>query len=165
MRKSIVVALILGLLIGALAVPADAGKKKKKKPARIERVEEIEYKGGGIGAATPAASGGFCPFDTRKPPEDQPVCIELPTTGDDLFVKVEVQDTAGQKVAGFVSQGDTDGDGVGDLFGDFCGAHEEPVPITPGPALRVSFYNGVCDDGTPSLVTQGTIKVSFSNLP
>ena len=31
--------------------------------------------------------------------------------------------------------------------------------------VRVSFYPGACEDGSPSLPTTGTIKVTFSNMP
>jgi hypothetical protein len=31
--------------------------------------------------------------------------------------------------------------------------------------VRVSFYAGVCDDGSPSFPTTGTIKITFSNMP
>lgn len=160
MKRSIVVVLTVGLLAGVLAVaPAEAAKKKKKS-VRVERVVEIDYSLPGIGVATPAGSAGY--------PVNFPDGVNIPTTGDDLFIKIEVTDASGQKVGGFISQGDLDGDGLNnDGYAEFCGAHEEPVPVaSPGmPLIGIYAYNGVCPDGSPSVMTTGTIKVTFSNMP
>lgn len=161
MKRLISVALMVGLVAASMVVPAEA-KKKKKKAARVERVVEVPYTGGGLGVASPAASGGFCRFSDPAALE----CDEIPTTVTDRYVKIELKDASGLKQAGFISQGDVDGDGIGDLFGDFCGAHTEPVELlSPGANLRVSFYNGTCMDGTPSVVTTGVIVATFSNMP
>lgn len=130
---------------------------------KVERVVEVAYGAPGLGVSGPdgTASGGICPF--ADPTTQQ--CIEIPMELGEKFVTVEMVDTTGQKVAGYISQGDLDGDGIGDLYGDFCGAHEEPVKLlSEGAPVRVSFYNGACGDGTPSIVTAGTIKVTFSNM-
>lgn len=162
MKKALAVALSLGLLAGAMIAPADAAKKKKKKPVKTERVVEVTYQGAGIGIATPGPSGGICPFSDYENQE----CIEIPLELGEKYIKVELKDAAGQKVAGFISQGDIDGDGIGDLYGEYCGAHEEPVEMLSESApVRVSFYNGTCKDGTPSIATTGTIIATFSNLP
>lgn len=167
MKKSLISLLVLGLLAGSLVGTAEAKKKHKKPPApaRVERVVEVKYQMPPIGVSGPSQVGaaGICPLDLDNPGN----CVETPTTGDDMFVKVEVDDAAGQKVAGFLSQGDTNGDGVSDGYGTFCGSSADPIPVAaPGVPLRVSFYAGVCDDNaTPSLPTTGTIKLTFSNLP
>ena len=164
MRKALAVALAAGLLAGAFVGPAEAGKKKKKAPVKVERVVEVAYSAPGAGAAGPdgTASGGICPLSDPTTLE----CIEIPLNLGEKYVKVEIIDTLGQKVAGYISQGDTDGDGVGNLYGDFCGAHEAPIEMLSESApVRVSFYNGTCGDGTPSIATAGNIKVTFSNLP
>lgn len=161
MKKFLILALVVGLVASSFGAPALA-KKKKKKPVRVERVVELEYQAPGIGATVAGAGGGFCPFADPTSFE----CIEVPLQVGDVFVKVEVKDALGQKVAGSISQGDIDGDGIGDLYGQFCGAHEEPVEMLSVSApLRVSFYNGTCGDGTPAPVTTGSITVTFSNLP
>lgn len=155
--------LILSLVAGALSAPAVAKKKKKKKPKRIERVVEIEYSGVAPGIATPAASGGICPPPS---PDQVGTCIETPVMdAAETYVKVEIQDASGLKAPGFISQGDQDGDGIGDLYGEFCGAHEAPVPLVNANPVRVSFYTGTCPDGTPGTTTTGTIVVTFSNMP
>jgi hypothetical protein len=161
MKKAIVVAITAGLIAGAFVGPADAGKKKKK-PVRVERVVEVDYAAPGIGVTTPAAAGGICPF--ADPTTQQ--CIEIPLQVGEAYVKIEIADAAGQTVAGYISQGDVDGDGISDLYGDFCGAHPEPIELMSASApVRVSFYNGATADCAPSLATTGTITATFSNLP
>ena len=169
MKRTIVVALTVGLMAGVLAVgPAEAKKKKKPaKPVRVERVVEFAYTGGGLGATLPDNPGpysgfGVCPFSDVTTQE----CIEFPLQAGETHVKIEVADASTTKVSGFVSQGDVDGDGISDGYGNFCGAHSEAVPLASAAApLRVVFYPGTCSDATPSLPTTGTITVTFSNMP
>lgn len=161
MKKSVVaIMVIIGLIAAFNAVPAHAKKKKKKaKP----RVVEMEYTLGGIGAATPAITGGICPMTEPGSGE----CIEFPVlSAKEKYVKVEVLDTLPVGPAGFISQGDIDGDGISDGYGTFCRAHEGFIPLENGTApVRVSFYPGVCANGTPSIPTTGTIRVTFSTTP
>ena len=160
MRKTVVTILAVGLVAGALLAPAaEAGKRKKKKSK--PRVVSAAYQTPAIGVATPAVSGGasICPNDPNIG------CVEFPTTRKDRYVKIEVTDASGQEAGGYVSQGDTNGDGVGDLFGDFCGGHSAPISITPGRPLKVSLYAGTCADGSPSIVTSGTVKATFTKKP
>lgn len=160
MKKAIVVAVSVGLLAGALVGPADA--KKKKKVVRVERTVEVEYQAPGAGVATPGPSGGVCPFADPTTQE----CIEIPLQVGELYVKVAIQDAAGQKVIGYISQGDTTGDGISDFYGTFCGAHPEPIELQSTSApVRINFYNGANANCAPSIVTTGTITVTFSNLP
>jgi hypothetical protein len=159
MKRSLAVLLVLGLAASFAVAPAQA--KKKKKPVRVERVVEATYQAPGLGATVAGAGGGICPF---ADPTTQ-TCIEFPLQLGEKYVKVEITDATGGSVAGSVSQGDTDGDGVGNLYGQFCNAHPEPIKMESSSApLRVSFYPG----GDPSCVstpTTGTIKVTFSNMP
>ena len=161
MKKSVVVLLILGLVASFAVAPAQA--KKKKKPARTERVVEVPYTFGGMGVATPAITGGLCFTDETMPFG----CKTIPVQAGEQYVKIEIKDAVPSTVAGFISQGDVDGDGISDGYGEFCGAHAEPVPLndefTP---VGVSFYPGVCSDGSGvSFPTTGTIVATFSNMP
>jgi hypothetical protein len=164
MRKTLSIALMLALLAGAMAMPAEAAKKKKKKKkvaVKVERVVELEYSSPGIGVTAAGRGGGY--------PVNFPESTEIPTTPDEKFLKIEVEDSSGQAVAGFISQGDLDGNGVNDDgYGTFCGAHPEPIELAaPGtPILGVYAYNGTCEDGTtPSVMTSGTVKITLSNMP
>ena len=164
MKKALIFALVIGLIAGAMAAPATAKKKKKKKPVRIERIVDLAYQVPGIGVSGPegTASGGICPLADPTTQE----CIAVPLEMGEKYIKIEMTDASGQAVAGFISQGDTDGDGVGNLYGDFCGAHTEPVALeSESVPVGISFYSGVCGDGTPSVATTGTIQVTLSNLP
>lgn len=163
MRRFLVLFLVLGLVLGSVATAEGAKKKKKKKKkklVRIERVVEVKYDHPGIGVAP---LGGY--------PTSFPESSEIGTSADDRFLKIEVADQSGQKVWGFISQGDLDGNGVNDDgYATFCGAHEEPVEVAqPGtPILGIYAYSGTCGasfGGAPSIMTTGTITITFSNLP
>ena len=165
MKKAIVLALTAGLVAGALVGPADAKKKKKPVPVpvvKIERVVEVDYQATGIGIASPARTIGVCPFADVQ----AQTCVEAFPEASEKFVKIEVKDAAGQKMYGFISQGDVDGDGISDGYGTFCGAHTEPVELAAASAaVRVSFYPGATADCAPSIATTGTVVYTFSNLP
>ena len=167
MKKTIVVALTAGLLAGALVGPADAGKKKKPPaappaPVKVERVVELEYALTGQGATVAGVGGGRCPMADLTTQE----CVSVPLEAGEAFIKVEATDATGQKVRGYLSQGDTDGDGFGNLYGDFCGAHPEPIELQSQTApVGISFYTGANPDCVPSASTTGSLKVTLSNLP
>jgi hypothetical protein len=160
------VAIAVGLLAGAMAVPAEAGKKKKKKapaqPVKVERVVEYAYQGPGIGFSTPVAAAGYCY------PEPTSCAVFAPEPGE-KFIKIEVVDASGTTIAGSINQGDLDGDGIGDLYGEFCGAHAEPIELLNAEAtFELSMYSGACygtATPSPSVMTQGTVTITFSNLP
>ena len=159
MKKAIAVALSLGLLAGAMIAPADAAKKKKKKPVKVERVVELAYDSPGVGVAIQGGATGY--------PIGFPTSADIGTTGEERYVKVEIVDSSGQKVNGSLAQSDQDGDGfVDDLGEPFCGATEEPIEFEPGTVIvGVYAHNGTCADGTPSVMTTGTVTLTFSNLP
>lgn len=95
-------------------------------------------------------------------------CINIiPPGAEYTYVKIEVKDATGLSAGGFISQQDTDGDGLNDGYGEFCGAHEAAVALEiPGALLGVSLYPGFCSDASgPSIVTTGTIVATFSNMP
>lgn len=157
MKKTMAVALSLGLLVGALVAPAEAGKKKKKKPKRVERVAEITYDGPAWGSAS---TGGVCFRPTNS-------CGDIATGGDEKFVKMEIDDATGTSVAFTLGQ-DTDPDtfGTETQYGLFCGTTgDEAIEIEPGYPLIV-FPWAFGDVACPGAVaTTGTITATLSNLP
>ena len=161
MKRFMIMFMVLGLIAGSIATAEAAKKRKPKQPVRIERVVDLEYSAPGIGVTTPAASGGACPF--ADPTTQQ--CIEIPLQPGETWIKVELTDATGLPPIGYISQGDTDGDGIGNLYGDFCGGHEEAIPMESLNPVRISFYNGVNPECAPSAATTGTIKVTLSNMP
>ncbi len=166
MRKALAVALAVGMLAGIMAGPAEAGKKKKKKPVKVERVVEFDYScpcGVKVLGAAPAfqlgsttegehnIGGGFVPFDPSK----------------EKFLKVDSKDDLGQPIAIRIAM-DTDPDdtSVNNTVADICGSTEEPIELPDVEAeFRVFVTSGTCADGTPSFATRGTINFTLSNLP
>src|ERR671921_464525 len=99
MKKGLSVGLMIALLVGSLAVPAEAGKKKKKKrapaPVKVERTVAGNY-------VAPALGAGLC---TQT---DGVGCMEIPSGPDEMYLTAKVTDSHGQPV--FISiQADTDG--------------------------------------------------------
>lgn len=161
MKKAIAVALSAGLLAGAMIGPADAAKKKKKPkpPVKVERVVEVAYDKPGIGVAIAGGNGGYgLSF---------PAAAAVPSMPEEKYVSVEITDASGQKVALSLSGGDTDGDGFADTFASLCGATEEPIELPEDGAGIADMYahNGTCEDNSPSIMTSGVVKLTFSNLP
>ena len=153
MKKSIVVLLILGLAAAFAAAPAQA--KKKAKP----RVVEIPYQLGGIGASTPAYTGGVCFVDPTMPAS----CKEVPLMKGEKTIKVEILDATGTSVPGSINQGDIDGDGFNDIYGQFCGSTPEPLELQDEFApVQFSMYAGVCQDASGAgIPTTGTIRFTL----
>lgn len=153
MRKVIVLALIVGLVTG-LGVSAEAGKRRKP------RTVTIEYAHPTPGIASPAGSVGF----PCKWPDGACTVAVKPT---EKYFKVSVTDASGQKTAGFVSQGDLDGNGVNDDgYATFCGAHPSVQAIAaPGAEMNIFLATGTCADGSLSVMTSGTVKVQLSAKP
>jgi hypothetical protein len=161
MKKIITVALIIGLLAGAMLMPAEAKKKKKPAaPVKVERVVELPYQ---------------CPCGVWNPA--QPLGFWLaggavggaltPSGGDDNFVKVEVTDQSGQKVHISLAQNVDGTDNFAEVvIGDVCGATEDALQVpNPGVQVDIFVYEGTCTDlSTPSIATSGTIKLTFSNI-
>lgn len=160
MRKTLAVALAIGLLAGAFVGPAEAGKKKKKAkaPVKVERVVELPYQCP-CGPNTPVQGAGFWLAGGQF--GGGPVA----TGATDNFVTWEVTDSMGQDV--WVQMGqDTDGDLQAETdIGSACTKTDKALPVpAPGQQISVFVYIGTCDDGTPSLATSGTVKITFSNI-
>ena len=161
MKRSLAVLLVLGLAASFAVAPAQA--KKKKKPVRAERVVEVDYQLGGLGVSTPAATAGTCFVDPTQPAS----CKDVALMKGESYIKIEIQDASGTTVPGSMNQGDIDGDGVNDIYGQFCGAMPEPIQLQDSYApVSISMYPGVCADASSGgIPTTGTIVVTLSNMP
>jgi hypothetical protein len=154
MKKAILVALILGLVAGSMAAPAEA--KKKKKPKRVERTAEGAYDAPAlilVGACAQTGAIG---------------CVSIPTGPGERYVSVTVTDAHGQPV--YVSiQADMDGNAQDDtVYGSFCGETTEPILVDESTELH--FWVGATPDPgiagcAPAAATTGTLTATFSNLP
>ena len=148
MKKTLIVALALSLVAGALAMPASA-KKKKKKPVRVERVQESRYENPAIGTGGVGACSG-CPAVASGPGE--------------RYISVEITDDA-LPIAGVDLSWDTDGDGTADTGITVCNATEEPVEIPEGVSMTGFAFVIAGPECPGGGATTGSIKVTFSNMP
>ena len=145
MRKQVVVTIAVLLVLGSLA-SADAAKK----PRRKTRAAEATY-------IAPARL-------YWAPAGDNIGGARFPTGSGESYVSVHIADNSGQPVSASVGQ-DPEGDGQVAVT-DFCTETEEPLPISPGLEVTVFVYAGPCTSPPgPAFATQGTIHVTFSNLP
>ena len=152
MKKSFSIVLMVALIAGAFAAaPAEA---KKKKPVKVERTAQGTY-------SAPATAVGNC---TQT---DGIGCMTIQTGANEEYLTATVTDQHGQPV--WISiDADLDGDSQTETsYGGFCGSTEKPIKIEPGVALV--FWVGGPDLATsgcaPGLGTQGTLDVTFSNMP
>ena len=159
MKKLLGVVLSLSLVLGAHVAPAEAGKKKAK-PRKVTATY-----GPAIGFTLGnGVASGFCAFNYSPDFADSP-CLEFVPKASEKFVRVTMTDATGMKVSGELSQGDTDGDGFADVYGEFCGGHKKAIPLQGSAPVKVFYFPGTCGDGTPSLPTTGTITVQFAPKP
>jgi hypothetical protein len=77
------------------------------------------------------------------------------------FVTLAVEDAAGGPVLAHAHI-DRNGDGDLDQQVDFCGETSEPIAVTKGSVVEVGAIFGMCDESTPSIVTEGTITATFT---
>ena len=147
MKRYVAVALTLGLLAGMMAMPAEAGKKKKKKPT--VRVLEVAYGNPAIGVG---GVGGGCSG-----------CPAVGVGADEAFAVIQISDDLSP--SGYASFNyDSDGDGVQNLGSGpvVCGSTEEAVPMEPGAAYTAwPWAAGIeCPGGSS---TSGTITIFLSS--
>lgn len=153
MKRSLSILLILGLAASFAVAPAQAKKKK-----RVERTAVGTYQ-------APATVVGNC---TQT---DGIGCMTIQSGGSEQYVTAKATDATGQPV--FISiQADLDGDAQSDTtYGTFCGETTEPIKFDKGAALIfwVGPTTGIPARATSGCVpgqgTQGTVDVTFSNLP
>lgn len=151
MRRTLVVALILGLVAATMVAPAEAQKRKKKKSKRTKRVVEVRYE-------FPAAIGtgdvgGACAG-----------CPSAPNAANETWMKVEVVDDFLPIGGVEISPGDLDGDGFFDSGWFVCG--ESEWLQVPGGSQMQTFPFLVSGSQCPGGgAISGTIKFTYSNKP
>ncbi len=76
-------------------------------------------------------------------------------------VTLSVEDQTGGAVMAHVHV-DRDGDGELDEQVDFCGETSKPIAVSKVSVVEVGAIFGMCDDSSPSIVTEGTITATFT---
>jgi len=153
MPRIVAVALAGMLLLGTTAVPAEAGKKKRK-----DRKYELNYTEPAVGTA----GAGVCLQGSS--------CLFYGPPGrGEKYVGVEIEDDLGVPVYASVIQ-DTNEDGsflvTDDLTVHICGATEEPIEIEPGKAVSVWVWRTPgASPPCPATASSGTATATFSNRP
>ena len=149
MRKTIVALAVTSMVLGALSMPAQAGKKTSPRKLKIEYTEPA-HGTHGVGVCLQGSSCAFFGDPMLK----------------ERFVSVAVEDDLGTDVYASVMQ-DTNEDGnflaSDDLTVGFCGSTAEPVEIEPNKAVSVWVWQGPganppCAGGASS----GTITATFN---
>lgn len=150
MKRTTTLLLVMGLVGGMVAAPADAAKKKKKATVRVVEATYAQP-AAGVGGVGGGCLSGACP--------------DIATALDETYAIIVVEDEVSP--SGYVSFNyDTDGDGFQNPGSgpDVCGSTPEPVPMEPGTVYTAwPWAIGVACPGSASI--SGTIKVLLSSDP
>ena len=151
MRRTLTVALIIGLIAGSLVAPAEAGKRK-----RTRKVQ------GSYDAPTLVVAGSCTQTGAIG-------CVAIATGATERFLRARVTDQHGQPVYVSVQANLEGGDNQDDTsYGSFCGKTKKPIPVDPG--VELHLWVGFSPDPgfvgcVPGIATTGTITARLSNLP
>lgn len=150
--------LLVAVLSVLVALLPDSGLARSANGLdRTDRVVELSYDQPPPAIAVAGLTAGWVehPMTVKVKPRDR-------------YVRIEVADDSGQKVYGSFSQYRAIAE-TGLERGDFCGKHTAPVELLDSGRdaedLVIHLFSGTCKDGSLSLVTSGTVKVTFSNHP
>ena len=152
MKKTLIIALVLGLLAGSMVATADAKKKKKKPYSRVVEGSYTQPAPGIGGVVTLNGQGGT---------------IDAPTLENEMFLNIEITDDSGQPVYWGLSHQDENGDGAGDIVTGGCGNTETPLEIVPGYSYTITITAGPGAEAPtcPGVATAGTVKLTFTEVP
>ncbi len=150
MKKSFMTLLVVTLLAGSLASPAEAKKR------RTGRTVEGSYDAPALGAPGFA----FCSPGVVG-------CEKFAAHTHERYVSVQIEDSLGTAVYARVSV-DGDGDDTFESRHEICGATKEALRIPPGANVLVWIYEGPDPFQEPPCLggaSSGIITATFSNLP
>lgn len=144
MKRAVAVSVTAMMVLGGAAAGTGHAKGRRVKVERQDSTGYVGAAGSVGGEPTIYVDEGV--FQTERYERD---------------VSVEILDRTGQPVAATVRQ-DADEDGTWEVEESFCGATVEPVAITGGAPVVVKVAPGPCADGTPAVMTSGSIRVTFT---
>jgi hypothetical protein len=146
MKKTFSIALILGLIVGATGLPAEAKKKKAK-----AREISVRYENPAIGVG---GLGGGCLG-----------CPTIATGTGEVFAIIQIVDDASP--SGYVSFNyDSDGDGIQNIGSGpiVCGETPEPIAVEPATTYNIwPWAAGIECPGSSS--TAGEVKMFVGSSP
>ena len=149
---------VVGLMVLGSAVGAEAATHKKaKKPVKVTRTVTLTYTGGctveaGVGASP---QGDCASFGAAG--------WVLPLKKGEKYASVSVVDASGRAAAG--SFWEPDGPNGTSTTTDFCGSLKDYVVPPTDTSVTIALDAVGVRTSCPGTVTQGTVKVVFSNLP
>lgn len=146
MKRAVAVSVVAVMVLGVAVAGTGQAKSRRVKVERRDSTGYVGAAGSAGGEPTVYVDEGV--FETERYERD---------------VSVEITDRTGQPVAAIVRQ-DADGDGTWELEEAFCGATAEPVGIAGGTPVVVKVQPGPCADGTPAVMTSGSIGVTFTGF-
>ncbi len=147
LRNCFILFALISVLVGS-AAPSIAKK-------RTTRTDVVNYEAPAAGGHQFAGSVCYGGLNAG--------CVEIVLQPGDKFVSIDIHDDLGEDVAGRLRQILNVGQGPPV---NFCSSTEEPIKVHPrAQSLYVWVFEGACQDNTPSVVTQGTITATLSNLP
>jgi hypothetical protein len=153
MKKTLTLLLVLGLVAGAMAMPAHA----KKKPKKMSMTEHGDYQTPSLVVLASCANSGAVG------------CVEFaPPSAKLRYVMVKVTDATGLPVSGMIAQPDgTNTGGVANnvTVATFCGATKSPVLIDPSQTVHVWVSDAPDPACAPAAATTGTVDATFTNIP
>ena len=147
MKRAIAVALALGLLAGAFAGTAEAGKKKKKKTPKPYTLE-VAYDQPAIGVLGAGVSFGG---------------PSIASNATNVYLSVEIIDDNSPVGYGEFSW-DTDGDDINDTGVTVCGKTDEPIEVPANQTMTGFMWLAPSPDCVGSS-TSGVVKATFSATP
>lgn len=146
MKRAVAVSVATVLVLGGLL--AGTGQARQRR-VKMERQDSAGYVGAkGSVPGEPTLYVDEATFETERYESD---------------VSVAITDRTGQPVSATVRQ-DADGDGTWEVEEALCGATEKPVAIEGGAPIVVKVQPGPCADGTPAVMTSGSIGVTFTGF-
>ena len=148
--RALVVAAIVGWLLAAVPVGAARPPRREMLPYHYsDQNHHVAVPGAGAGAWN--TEDGYV-FHLRK---------------GEKAISAMVLDDNERPVAAAIVQIRWDADygsasvGHAETWAPFCGQTEAPVPVVPDLQIEIFVQKGTCEDGTPSLPTEGDIVVDF----
>lgn len=156
------VSILLACLL-LIATSSGAAQASKKKPKRVKREIEETYQGPALVANAPGA--GFTAVCLGGAPNGCFESYELDPQMD-RFASVDIQDQLGLSVHGYlVACGTRTCDSDVTIVADFCTKTGGPIDLDRSLGMSLYISAQPCASGAPSMVTQGTVKITLSNLP